>query len=81
MVDGFHYLKQKPCVMYREHVVPRGFARVVHPEQNGSNDVVLDARAFVVAAFGFRFDIDGDVVGLVWLAEELDCEDVVLHVA
>jgi hypothetical protein len=33
----------------------------------------------VVVASGFRFDINGDVVGFVRLAEELDCEDIVLH--
>jgi len=67
-------------VLGREHVVLGGFPRVFHPKQNGSNDVVLDARAFVVVALGFRFDVNGDVVGLVRLAEELDSEDVVLHV-
>ena len=42
--------------------------------------MVLDARTLVIVASGFRFDIDGDVVGFVRLAEELDRGDVVLHV-
>ena len=42
--------------------------------------MVLDASARVVVTLRLCFDIDGDVVGFVWLAEELDCEDVVLHV-
>lgn len=42
--------------------------------------MVLDASALVVDALRLCFDVDGDVVGFVRLAEELDCEDVVLHI-